>query len=510
MFMRRLFFISAILLLTLNIQSQQTASVTLFPEKATNKVSPMLFGQFIEFLGTSINGGVFEPGSPLSDENGFRKDVIEKVRELDPPLLRYPAGTYIKIFNWKNGIGPKENRPRTRNLIWGGVEDNQFGTAEFIRYCKTIGAEPFLVVNMSTASAMEAAEWVEYCNGTTDSHWANLRRSHGYPDPFNVKYWALGNEEAAEPDAGRLQDPVKYCEEAWQFVKLMKLQDPSIEFVLCGADEKWNRIILEKMSPVCSYLSVHLYAFDGPSPVYGSVFKSVASFEEVLESAGSLVSSYPEKVIDWNKWYRFPPREGPVKIALDEWGIWPSSGTGTYNLTIQYTWEHALATAQFINMIIRHSDHIGMATWAQMVNVLAPILTDRSGLVTQPPFSILREYRKLAGGNRLELVSESPDLASNLKMLDLSAVMSSDGRIITLFAVNLSGDEEIRTSVNVEGREKWLIKEITELNAVSVSAFNSLEQKKVDVVRTAVVKPPKDNNLTIPAHSVFIIKLVHQ
>ena len=186
-------------------------------------VSPLIFGQFIEHLGRAIDGGIYQENSSLSDENGFRTDVLEKVKELYIPLLRYPGGTYTKIYHWKDGIGPKDERPRRPNLIWGGVEGNHFGTAEFITYCRAIGAEPFLVVNMATGTPEEAAHWVEYCNGTTDTHYANLRRAHGYEEPFDVQYWGIGNEESADADAGRHQRVETYVEDTWQFVKLMKL-----------------------------------------------------------------------------------------------------------------------------------------------------------------------------------------------------------------------------------------------------------------------------------------------
>jgi len=229
-------------------------------QKRIGAISPCLYGQFIEHLGRCIQGGIFEEGSPLSGPNGFRRDVLEKVKRLAPPLLRYPGGTVTKIYHWKDGVGPKHKRPRQRNLVWGGEEDNRFGTDEFIRYCRLIGAEPFLVTNMATGTAEEAANWVEYCNGTGNTEFANLRRAHGFSEPHNVKYWGLGNEEHGEPDVGRLQEPDAYVKEAWQFAKLMKLQDPDIQLVVSGHDENWNRKVLRELHPVWDFLSLHFYA----------------------------------------------------------------------------------------------------------------------------------------------------------------------------------------------------------------------------------------------------------
>jgi alpha-N-arabinofuranosidase len=209
--------------------SAADATITIAPGQRLGRIEPAVHGQFIEHLGTCITGGVFEPGSPLADENGFREDVLEKTRELNPRLLRWPGGTYTKIYHWQDGVGPATERKRRPNLIWGGEEDHLFGTNEFIRYCRLIGAEPYISVNMGTGTAEEAANWVEYCNGTGNTYYANLRRQHGFPEPHRVKFWGLGNEEEAEPDCGRLQNPQEYARTAWQFAKLMKLQDPGIK-----------------------------------------------------------------------------------------------------------------------------------------------------------------------------------------------------------------------------------------------------------------------------------------
>jgi alpha-N-arabinofuranosidase len=169
-----------------SVCAQETATIRVDLGKMSGEISPYIFGQFIEYLGRSITGGIYEEGSPLSDSMGFRRDVLEKLHGLRPSVLRFPGGTFTKVYHWKDGIGPKERRPKRKNVIWGGIEDNRFGTDEYIRYCRQLGCEPFIVVNMGTGTPEEAADWVEYCNGTDDTHYANLRRSNGHPDPYNV------------------------------------------------------------------------------------------------------------------------------------------------------------------------------------------------------------------------------------------------------------------------------------------------------------------------------------
>ncbi|MGQ8337783.1 alpha-L-arabinofuranosidase C-terminal domain-containing protein [Sunxiuqinia sp. A32] len=502
--------LTLILLLVCNITllAQEKSTITLKLNEPKSEISPLIYGQFIEFLGNCIDKGIYEADSPLADENGFRADVLTKAKDLNIPLLRYPAGTYIKIFNWENGIGPKEQRPKTRNVIWGGMVDNQFGTAEFVTYCREIGAEPNLVVNMSTATAMDAANWVEYCNGTSDSYYANLRRSHGYPEPFNVKYWAIGNEEEANDDAGIHQDPEKYVETAWQIVKLMKLHDPTIKIVLCGGSDYWNKTILDKMNGVCDYLSMHIYHNAGGSNEYGAVLKNISKVDERLDAAETLLNSYPEEVTDWGRWYRFPHRADKIKLAVDEWGIWLPNGTGPYNLVNRYTWEHALGVAMFFNTFHKHASSIGLATWAQLVNILAPILTDEDGSITQTVYYPMQYYRKHAAPVNIPCTASSPSIANGMPSLSISATASTNGDEIVLFAVNIHPSESLETTVDMEGdTNKWKITQCIELNAPSTQSMNKIEEKGVNVVEVKKNTQKKWNKLLLPPHSITILHL---
>ena len=179
--------------------AKPTATLEVDVEGQAGAVSPLIFGQFIEFLGRSIDGGIFEKGSPLSDARGFRRDVLDKVRGLRPSILRYPGGTVTKIYHWEDGIGPAAQRPVRPNLIWTGVIDNQFGTDEFIEYSRAVSAEPFITVSMGVGTAEDASNWVEYCNGTQKTFYADKRRKNGYSEPHNVKYWASATRKRPNP-----------------------------------------------------------------------------------------------------------------------------------------------------------------------------------------------------------------------------------------------------------------------------------------------------------------------
>ena len=414
-------------------------------------VTDLLYGQFIEHLGRCVDGGIYDPGSPRSDERGFRTDVLELVRELNVPLLRFPGGTVTKIYDWKNGIGPLAERKKRPNLIWGGNIQYGFGTAEFVAYCREIGAEPMLVVNMATDSPLSASEWVEYCNGTGDTHWANLRRQHGYPEPFNVKYWGIGNEESAQPDAGRHYVVDDYIADTWQFLKLMKLQDPTIDVTVVGdtRDQAWNRRVLADLHPAADHLAVHFYAVPNDS-TYPALLRSVYQYDAYLDTMRRHLAPLPPTG-GLSRWYRFAGRAQPLKLAVDEWGIWnmdSPKGRGAYRLEYPFHWGHALGTAAFLNMFYRHHDLIGLATWAQTVNVLAPIMTSPDSAWTQTVYRPLVEYRRRMLPRHLPLTVSAPPTPGAPLALDAVATMSEDGRELTMALINL--DPERWADVNVE------------------------------------------------------------
>ena len=455
----------------------ESALITVDAARRIGPISPLVYGQFIEHLGHCVNGGVFEPGSSLSDTNGFRRDVLEKARELSPPLLRWPGGTFSKIYHWQDGIGPKNERRRRPNLIWGGEEDNQFGTDEFIQYCRRLGAEPYITVNMATGSAEEAANWVEYCNGTGNTYYAALRCKNGFAEPHRVKFWGLGNEEDAEPDCGRLQDPTHYAAEAWQFAKLMKLQDPGIKLIIAGCGNgTWNRTVLKSLHPVADFFSLHWYCRSkDPETLFGGV----AGFDRRLEEMGKLLAEFPVRVTEFPQWYRFPPRDGPVKLAVDEWGIWNGGQSGKeemWGLDMTYSWQDALGVASWLNALQRHADITGMATWAQLVNIIAPILSDAKASIRQVVFYPLELYRRHSGNWAVSAQCQGPALpgGSKLPALDVSASLDERTHTLTLAVVNRHPTEPIAARIQFQGTAYRRLQAGYELTAPALDAHNSL------------------------------------
>ncbi len=493
-------------------QAAEVATITVQADQRLGRIEPLLYGQFIEHLGRCINGGIFEPGSPLADENGFRRDVLEKVRELNPPLLRWPGGTFTKIYHWQDGIGAKAERRSRPNLIWGGVEDNLFGTDEFIRYCRAIGAEPYLSVNMGTGTAEEAANWVEYCNGTGNTYYANLRRKHGFAEPFAVKFWGLGNEEEAEPDCGHLQDPADYAKAAWQYAKLMKLQDPSIRLIVAGVsgNPNWNTTVLKSLSPVADYLSVHWYF---GTKDYSGLLARVAAFDRQLGDYETFLGTFPEKPVDFSHWYRFPPRQGPVRLAIDEWGLWNGGQTGRANLwglEQTYTWQDALGVASWLNAMQRHANIIGFASWAQLVNVIAPIQTSPTQSIRQTVFHPLALYAKYCGNWSVAARCESPLLDADridsaLPALDVSATFHDQRRTLVLTVVNRHPNQPVIARLVLNGGE-FVFTGGRLLTADAMSASNSLTAANDECVRNQPLTAGGSNAAReFPAHSISLL-----
>lgn len=485
----------------------QESGIVIDASQSLGNVSPYVYGQFIEYMGQCIDGGVYDENSPLSDERGFRKDVLEKVKELAPTMLRFPGGTVVKTFHWKDGVGPKEERKAKKNLIWGGVNTYHFGTCEFIEYCREIGCEPVLVVNLSTGSPDEAADWVDYCNGTENTYYANLRRSHGYEEPFNVKYWALGNEEAALPDAGRHQDPHKYVEDVWHFVKLMKLTDPSIELIVNGEsnNHEWTKVALKGLDGAVDYVSYHAYVGTDAGKPY-SIFQKIKRSEQGLTDFARLIKeTVPDEVRDWKKWYRFPHRTKPVRIAMDEWGIWEYQEP-PYGTTNTYEWRHGLATACFLNVIHRCARHIGMANWAQLVNILAPIRTNAEASVRQTVFFPLKEYRAKALGESVQADVTMPEFGHGLQPLDVSATIDREKGELVLFVVNISPNE-VESKIDFKNCQVGELLELTTLSAESLEAKNTLDKPDRNVVSTIHREVGhKAGKLTFQGESVTICK----
>ncbi len=371
-------------------------------------VDRRIYGNFIEHLGRCIYGGVFDEGSPLSDARGFRRDVLEAARALRIPVLRWPGGNFVSGYHWTDGVGPLADRPRRTELAWYAEESNRFGTNEFIEYCRALGTEPYICVNMGSGSMDEAQAWVEYCNGTGNTHWANLRRTHGHPAPHGVRYWGLGNEMYGSWQIGHLS-PEDYVKKARAFALVMKRTDPTIQLVGCGHNgwSDWDRVVIDGLAPIIDWYSIHLYT--GQADHYTTVFQSHQA-ERAVRICAALIerARYAQRLTH------------PIHIAFDEWNVWYRTRTDQdrkSGIEERYSLSDALAVATYLHGFIRQCQVVRMANLAQLVNAIAPIFTSKQGLFLQTIYHPLRLYAEHMREVALDVHVEGPrhDLPRDLE-----------------------------------------------------------------------------------------------
>jgi len=325
-----------------------------------------IFSGFLEHLGRSVYQGMYDPGNPLSDENGFRLDVLEALRPLRMPTVRYPGGNFVSCYDWKDGIGPRESRPARPDYAWRSVEGNQIGTDEFMVWAKRLGTDPMLAVNLGTAGTAEAAHYLEYCNLRTGTYWADQRARNGHADPYGVKLWCLGNEMDGPWQAGHVSAAV-YAQRAEQAAVVMRGLDPSIETIACGSSGRelptyleWDRTVLEHCWKSIDYISAHRYSNNTRDDSAWFLGEGVEIDRVIDDYAGLL--DYVRGVKKSSK---------RVYLSFDEWNVWYRARGGDHEdghwseaphlLEEIYNLEDALVCAQYLASFMRHADVVKIA-----------------------------------------------------------------------------------------------------------------------------------------------------
>ena len=341
------------------------AKVTIDRDFSIAETDPRLFGAFVEHLGRCVYGGIYEPGHPTADERGFRRDVLELVRELAPTIIRYPGGNFVSGYNWEDGVGPVENRPRRLDLAWMSTEPNTFGTNEFMDWCQAAGVEPMMAVNLGTRGPDDARRLLEYCNFPGGTELSDLRRAHGWEKPHNVKFWCLGNEMDG-PWQMETKTAWEYGRIASEAAKLMKWIDPTIELAACGSSSRnmptfgaWEDTVLEHSFDHVEYISLHTYlnnyaddtpAFLASPDLMDSFIEEVVAIADAVSarrrSSKRIMLSFDE----WNVWYRTRRKnEGRVKLG---WPVAPQILEEIYNM------QDALAFGGACISLLNHADRV--------------------------------------------------------------------------------------------------------------------------------------------------------
>jgi alpha-N-arabinofuranosidase len=464
----------------------ETTTVTLHTGFQIGQVDPRIFGGFLEHMGRAVYGGVYDPESPRADEHGFRADVLEALRRLDMTAMRYPGGNFASGYHWMDGVGPREQRPTVRELAWQSIEPNQFGTDEYVALCREMGWTPMLTVNLGTGTPEEARNWVEYCNCPPGSKYADLRVANGSAGPHAVKLWCLGNEMDGPWQLGHVPAD-EYAVRAQQAAKMIKDVDRSIELVVCGSCGvqmptymEWDRRVLEYVGDLAGYVSLHRYVGnrDDDTPDYLAITNSIDRQIEEMDAVCRFVQARRRSgkraylcFDEWNVWYRNMEMDGEGKFA-------PHLIEEVYNL------EDALVVAGFLNSFIRHADVVKIANIAQIVNVIAPILTRGDQMLVQSIFYPFEMFSRRRDGVSLRPVVTGPTYEGRtngqVHYVDASAILGGDR--LHVFATNRSLEEPADVRVALADRAVVALESAEVLTGPDARAANSFEQP--DVVRS--------------------------
>ena len=436
------------------------ATVTAHPAYRVGAVERRLFGSFVEHMGRCVYGGIFEPGHPSADERGFRRDVIDLTRELGVTVVRYPGGNFVSGFRWEDSIGPVADRPSRLDLAWKTVESNRFGLHEFLAWVEEVGAEPMMAVNLGSRGVQAAVDLLEYCNYPSGTRLSDSRVANGAPEPFDIRLWCLGNEMDGPWQIGHTS-AADYARLASQTARAMKRFDPELGLVACGSSNRqmetfgaWEATVLEEAYECVDYISAHAY-YD-PQGSDRQTFLCSSVDMELFIAAVTATADHAAASAK---------SERRIKISFDEWNVWShSSFDGEDSLTwadapqplieATYTEDDALVVASLLMTLLNHSDRVGVACQAQLVNVIAPIRTDPSGSAWRQtifhPFAVIANH---SHGDVLDLRVTSPQIQTSaygsVDTLMAAATCDDSAETVTLFLANRDANEPVSVVIDL-------------------------------------------------------------
>ena len=521
---------------------------SLFPQAAPNAATRVyldsrralpsldrnIFGSFLEHLGRAIYEGIYQPDSKFADANGFRKDMVDEIKHLGVPIVRYPGGNFVSGYNWLDGVGPRKDRPRKLEKAWNSVESNQFGTDDFMAWCKLVGAKPLMGLNLGTSTPEMAAALVEYCNMEKGTKWSDLRRANGTADPYKVEHWCLGNEMDGPWQIGHMT-AVEYGMRAADAGRQMRYVDSSLKLIACGSSTvfmpsylDWDREVLEQCYQYVDGVSLHRY-YGNSDETGGDSTKYMA-----LNLSMDHQISQIEAVCDYVQGRLRSPKK--LWLSFDEWNVWYRKRTGSDvdgNKTVAphlleeiYNLEDALLVGGLVNSLIRNSDRVRVACLAQLVNVIAPIMTNDTGFYRQTiyyPYAWALQY---ARGAALNLAVESPTyevstssnanspvdfsklgIASAVPYVDASATFDKSAGRYSVFLFNRDLEKSREVEILWEDAAPSRVLDSFTLTGNDLKAHNGFDAPQ-NVTPKPFDKPTTSNNrtrLALPARSYTVI-----
>lgn len=499
--------------------ADQTSRILIDSRRSISPLDRNLFGSFLEQLGRAIYEGVYDPGSKLADSNGFRKDVMQEVRSLGVPIIRYPGGNFVSGYNWLDGVGPKQDRPHVLDKAWDSMNSNQFGTNEYMQWCKAAGTLPLMGLNLGTGTPEQAAALLEYCNVEKGTQWSDLRRKHGYAEPYNVKHWCIGNEMDGPWQIGHVT-ATEYGMKAQDTARQMRYVDHSVQLIACGSSGpfmptylEWDREVLEQCYDYVDGLSLHRYLGNTNEETGEDSSKYVAMNLTMDRQIAETLA-----VCDLVRGHKRSPKK--LWLSFDEWNVWYRARSGDavnghrkeapHLLEEIYDLEDALLVGGMLNTLMRNADRVKIACLAQLINVIAPIMTNENGLFRQTiyyPYAWALQY---ARGRVLNVLVESPTY--DAKGLDavpyLDAIATNDSGQTSLFILNrdLSKARTVNVIWEDQPPNRVLASQLlTGSDLKAVNGFDAPERVKPQ----AFDKPTTSNGRTrfeVPARSYTVIQ----
>ncbi|MFH9554710.1 alpha-N-arabinofuranosidase [Streptomyces sp. NPDC017435] len=463
-----------------------TARFTLDPAFAVGGVNPRLYGSFVEHLGRCVYTGVYEPGHPMADADGLRQDVLELIRELGVTTVRYPGGNFVSGYRWEDSVGPREERPTRLDLAWKSTETNEFGLGEFMDLCAKTGMEPMMAVNLGTRGVEDALRLLEYCNHPGGTELSDRRGAHGAKEPYGIKMWCLGNEMDGTWQIGH-KTAEEYGRLAAETARAMKLIDPELELVACGSSASsmptfaaWEATVLEAAYDEVDHISLHAYyeEIDGDR---GSFLASAVDMEHFIESVVATCDHVRARLKatkrinlsfdEWNVWYQKRPNPHPV----EDWQQAPRLLEDVYTVT------DAVVFGSLLITLLRHADRVTAASLAQLVNVIAPIMTEPGGLAwRQTTFFPFAQASKYGRGRVFRVEVDSPTYPTtrfgDVPLLHATAVTDDETGAVTVFAVNRGQDTTLPLEIDLRGIEAHTVVEHLVLADTDPEARNTADQ----------------------------------
>jgi alpha-L-arabinofuranosidase len=478
-------------------------------ERTRGEIDPRIYGVFMEPIHlngariglpdtadfNTLYGTLYDPSSPLADKNGFRKDYTDAMKELKITNMRWPGGNFVMGYHWQDGIGPKAQRPRRINLAWGGLENNQVGTDEWVELNKTIGSENIVCVNLGLDHIMDAVNWVEYCNYKKGTEFSDWRIKNGHADPYNIRIWDLGNEVDGSPWELGHKDAEDYVKIAREAAKAMRSVDNSLLFVASGSSwyessgqwVEWNRKILTGLGDMIRYLSIHSY-WENASDYYSYMGQSAMIFEERIKVTADGIES-----VRAMKGFK-----NPIYISVDEWGAFGRN------------FRSVLPVAQSLNSFIRHADIVKMANFTLMTSLLSN--DPKKGTFKSPLFYTFKLFSNNCLGSSVDTYvvcdTFSTELYKGVPFLDVTTVYSKETQTVYINVINRHQNQTISSDVIGYNNNFRGSAQVTIVNTDSLEETFSFDKQASYI--PAVKDIPLTNNritCTFPPHSFTQIKV---